>query len=127
MWTFKGDEVVKYIAVKDMELSFLPFTNPEWQILTPESQNVTIDDKGVYFGAVQILLTKATPPSGTFVAAAPVTLNGTAQFVMVDNQPVLLEGDYVQGTATVQVGSSSSSLPFTCKIDKAGQTSVEGE
>lgn len=117
------------IAVEDMELTFLPFLEPEWEVQTPASQNVKIDGKGVYSGAITIKLTGGIPPVGTFISAEPIVLTPTAQFVKVDGELVLRQLDQVTGVAKIQPSSSSSpvDLPYTCVVANAGQTSIQGD
>ena len=118
---------MKPIAVKGMQLTFLPFTNPQWQVKTEPSDTTTVDDNGVYFDKVKIQLVSATAPSGSFVSADEVALEGTAQYTKIDDKPVLLLGDNAKGNAKVQSGSTTTTIPFICQIQDAGQTVMQGE
>ena len=117
------------IAVEDMELTFAPFTEPQWEVQTQASQNVKIDGKGVYSGPITIKLTGGVPPVGAFVSAEAVVLTPTAQFVKVDGKLVLRQLDQVAGVAKVQPSPSSEpeNLPYVCVVANAGQTSTQGD
>lgn len=118
---------MKNIAVEGMELEITGYTDCKFDIKTDPSDNSLIDDKGVYAGPIMVQLTSAKRTVGEFVSSPPFQLQPTAQYVTVDNNAVLLEGDKGQGQAVWQVGSSSETVSFECTVKKAGQTSTQGE
>lgn len=102
------------------------------QISTSPSSDVKFDGKGAYSGTIQIALSGYT--GGRIVAESgatvtPGTLSGSAQYVKIDGNSAVLEGD-ISDTITV-VGSDSMghSVTDTCtvKISNAGQDYVKGE
>lgn len=104
------------------------------------SNNVLVDNKGVYFTSIDTLvsgtLTPSTVPAGTTgvgtITDGKVTINGTASNVLEDGNAsaiALQKGD--KGTATLTFTFKSTStppsdvpLPFpvTVEITDAGQT-----
>lgn len=120
---------LKNIAVEGMTLTFDPITNPEWEVKSPTDFTCFVDNNGVYSGPVVIQLTAGTYGSDSLVSAPPITLNGTAQFNLADNKPVLLEGDQVQGTAVFTSSSEpyTQDVNFVCKVAVAGQDTTQGD
>ena len=103
------------------------------KISSPASLNVKAENKGVYFGVLNITITGL---SGTYEGVSfsngsgTGTLTGSAQFTNVDNKPVALEGDK---SVTIPVVAQIPNPPYTMTIptivtiQSAGQTACKAE
>jgi hypothetical protein len=115
------------LAVQGCELEVTPVTVSvtSKQITTSPSNDILVNNKGVYFGTISVSLSgmmqgSMACPSGT------VTINGTESNVTSGDQNAVQEGD--NGTATFTFTDSStgatSDIPVTVKISSAGQSDV---
>ena len=95
------------------------------QITTPASTDISISNKGVYFGDIDVSLSAITMgsltcPSGT------ITIKGTASNVLSGSDKAVQKNDGGQDTLTFTDSSTgaSSKLPVKIQITDAGQTDV---
>lgn len=102
------------------------------QISTSPSSNVKFDGKGAYSGTLQIVLSEYTGGaivSGSGATVTPGTLSGSAQYVKIDGNSAVLEGDTSDTITVFGLDSMGHSVTDTCtvKISDAGQDYVKGE
>ena len=87
-----------------------------------------IDDKGVYFGDIDVDLTGITFVSGeTFVCeSGTITIKGTCSDVLEGTKKAVQKGDSGTDTFTFTGGSTGAivDVPVTIQITDAGQTDV---
>lgn len=101
-------------------------------ITTAPSTDVKFDGKGAYSGTLQITLSGYTGGyivSGSGGTVTPGTLSGSAQYVKIDGNSAVLEGDTSDVITVVGSDSMGHSVTDTCtvKISNAGQDYVKGE
>lgn len=96
------------------------------QITTSPSNKDFVDDKGIYFGDIDVSLTAIT--SGSLVCASgTITIKGTASNVLDSNgNKAVQKNDSATKTLTFTDTSTqaTSDIPVTIKITDAGQTDV---
>lgn len=127
---------MKPVAVEGMTLAYTakmgetPMGNAE---VTAQpglaSQNVRVDGKGVYVDGAD--LTAKAWTIGAYTGAGEVLANfkSSAEFVKVDGENVLLEGDAAEFDVSATNTSSGDTKTFTitATIQTAGQDSVTAE
>ena len=93
------------------------------------SQNVRVDGKGVYVDGADLTATAWT--IGAYVGAGKVLSNfeSSAEFLKVDGENVLLEGDAAEFDVSATNTSSGDTKTFTitATIQTAGQDSLTAE
>lgn len=96
------------------------------QITTSPSDKDFVDDKGIYFGDIDVSLTTIT--SGSLVCASgTITIKGTASNVLDSNgNKAVQKNDSATKTLTFTNPSTgaTSNIPVTIKITDTGQTDV---
>lgn len=102
------------------------------QISTSPSIDVKFDGKGAYSGTIQITLsgyTGGSIVSGSGATDTPGTLSGSAQYVKIDGNSAVLEGDTSDTITVIGLDSMGHSVTDYCtvKISNAGQDYVKGE
>lgn len=102
-------------------------------ISSDASSNSKIDGKGIYAGDITISISNFSGPGFTNGSGSG-TLSGSAQFVSVDGEHVVLEGDQSESinvTATITPPPATPpytmTVPTTVTITSAGQLSVQAE
>lgn len=123
---------LKYIAVKDCELSADTGTGT-LEIETAESSNSKIDNKGIYAGELKIKISDLKG-TGFNQGIGSGKLTGSAKKFLIDDKTAVLEGDESETiTVTAYIDPLPPSPPYTTtiptvvKIKSAGQEKVQGE
>lgn len=95
-------------------------------ITTQPSSDVFVNNKGVYFGDINVSLTAVT--SGSYVcASATITISGTAGNILNSNgDKAVVKGDSGSKSLTFTNPSTSEQITATVRIEvtNAGQTDV---
>ena len=97
------------------------------QFLTPASTEVLINNKGVFFGDVKVMIPSgASGPAGVLSSPVTCTLTATGSNMKTSAGAALLLGDKSSGTdtGTFVQGQTSTSVPLLLTIADAGQTDV---
>ena len=126
---------MKPVAVEGMTLAYkakmgeTPMGNAE---VTAQpglaSQNVKVDGKGVYVDGAD--LTATAWNIGAYVGAGKVLANfeSSAEFVKVDGENVLLEGDAAEfDVSATNSSGDTKTFTITATIQTAGQDSLTAE
>lgn len=124
---------MKNIAVQGCSIELSPPSTSPLTVITVTTQpnnNMKCDGKGVYTGQISVSISAYGSETITDMnGAGPATIVSTAQYVKVDGQPVLLEGDEDNNCAISGTTGGQTAVTdiITVKISAAGQTSVAGE
>lgn len=114
---------MKNIAVQGCQLD-CPFA----QIKTSPKTSVKCGGKATYAGDLNILISGYSG-QGITGGSGSGTLQPTSQYVKIEGEKVVLEGD--KTTIPIQVtgstGGGAATVPVTVTITSAGQTYVKGE
>lgn len=115
---------MKNIAVQGCQLD-CPFA----QIMTSPKTSVKCGEKATYAGDLNISISGYSG-QGITGGAGSGTLQSTSQYVKIEGEKVVLEGDKttipISVTGTTPSGASAT-VPVTVTIISAGQTYVKGE
>ena len=95
-------------------------------IVSPAATDVSVDNKGAYFGTIAISVSNASIPGALVGGSGAGTLNGTSTTCTNNGQPAVLQGDNT--TVSVTGVNPETGLPaggtVTVMISDAGQTST---
>lgn len=97
------------------------------QFLTPASTEVLINNKGVFFGDVKVMVPSgASGPAGTLAKPVTCTIKATGSNMKTSAGVALLLGDKSGGedTGTFVQGQTSTDVPLLLTVADAGQTDV---
>lgn len=127
---------MKNVATEGMTLELTATTgsvSAGWEnlttISTKPSENMKVDEAGVYAGDISVTIATINTNVGVFTGVS-FTLKASSKFSKLDGKPLLLDGD--SGT-TVAEGSTKTTPPspttdtFTLKVSNAGQNAVKAE
>lgn len=115
------------LAVKGCDIQIMSGqTASSIEVITPPSSDNSVENDGIYFGDIKVLLSGLSQgsmqcPTGT------ITISGTASDVLNSNdEKAVQEGDSGTDTFTFTDSSSgaTSDIPVTVKIVDAGQSDV---
>ena len=100
------------------------------QVITPESQNVKINGKGIYSGNIQVTVTNAMLGSLKQNEPATITISpDKVKYNKVDHKLCLGVGDKGQTVSpvTFSAGQTTSSQTIEITITDAGQDKIKVE
>ena len=125
----------KEVAVMGMKFEFSPASvSGQVVVLSPPSQKISVDGKGVYSGPVGVLVTnlrdadKGSMAPGMYLG----TLQPTAKKLMPDGKAALRKGDEIKGCSDTGMAMKPgpigvpepSPISFSLKISDPGQTKL---
>lgn len=107
--------------------AIVPPAGSSISIKTQADSRVLINNKPCYFGDVEAVVPAGSTLSGaTLVSAVTIKITASGNKVFTDKGNALLINDHSSGldTGSFQSGSTTTSVPITLVITKAGQTDV---
>lgn len=117
------------LAVKDCTVEIISGQTPtKVDILTPPSEDVIVNSKGVYFGDITVQLTSVSAVAQGYVCALDtITISGTARDIIEvsTGDKAVQKGDTGTKKLTFTNSQGASVLEdVTIKVTNAGQTDV---
>lgn len=97
------------------------------QFLTPASTEVLINNKGIFFGDIKVVVPSgASGPAGALAKPVTCTIKATGSNMKTSAGVALVLGDKSSGedTGTFVQGNTSTDVPLLLTVADAGQTDV---